>query len=200
MEQEVEVKFLDADLATVRRLLAELGAQGGEPYFESNAVYDDPGRSLRAADVLLRLRTGPTNVLTLKVPPEKADPRYKIYDERQTEVAEPEAMAGILAGLGYEVAFRYEKVRETWEFEGCTVCLDRLPFGEFVEIEGPREAIYPLAGRLGLEEDAASTRTYHALNLAWREEKGLPPDESFVFSQAQRRELGVDSPDGLGGE
>jgi adenylate cyclase class 2 len=69
------------------------------------------------------------------------------------------------------------------------VCLDRLPFGRFVEIEGEREAIFRTARELGLDLDSATTETYHALNRQAREQDGGKPSESFVFDPEQRARL-----------
>ena len=51
----------------------------------------------------------------------------------------------------YAPVFAYEKVREEWEFAGCHVCLDRLCFGDFVELEGEPESIRAAAAALGLD-------------------------------------------------
>lgn len=199
MALEIEIKFPEADLAALRTALQALGATGGVPYLECNRVYDTPGRDLRAANTLLRLRTktGPNLhavVLTMKRPPH-ADGAMgagsapipddvKVWDEVQTVVADADAMHQVLTGLGYGVAFGYDKVREVWHLDGVHVCLDIMPFGPVVELEGDREAILAMADRLGLDRARASTATYHDLNRQWRAARGLPPSEDFTFDAA----------------
>lgn len=196
MALEMEIKFPEADLAALRAALQVLGATGGAPYLECNRVYDTPGRDLRAANTLLRLRTkaGPdlrAAVLTMKRPPHAAGAGsapipddVKVWDEVQTAVADADAMHHVLTGLGYTVAFGYDKVREAWSLDGVHVCLDTMPFGPVAELEGDREAIMAVARRLGLDRARASIETYHDLNRRWRAAHGLPPAEDFTFDAA----------------
>lgn len=201
MALEIEIKFLHADHDALRRRLAELAARRLSRYFESNMVFDDAARSLKAQGTLLRLREKPgRHVLTLKRSAADAaaggSALAKVYHEHETEVQDAQATRDILAGLGYAPVLRYEKVREKWAFLGCEVCLDLLPFGQFAEIEGDEEAISSCALALGLPLANASAATYHELNRLHREGAGLPQDESFVFAEDEKRrllaELGAD--------
>lgn len=194
MALEIEIKFLRADHAALRQRLAALGARLLGRYFESNEVFDDAARSLKAAGTLLRLREKPgRHVLTLKRSAARQDASApalaKVYHEHETEVLNAQATRDILAGLGYAPALRYEKIREKWDFKGCEVCLDLLPFGPFAEIEGDEEAIRACAEALGLARADSSAATYHELNRRHREAAGLPPDESFVFGEADKARL-----------
>lgn len=202
MALEIEIKFPEADLAALRAALQAMGATGGTPYLECNRVYDTPDRRLRAANTLLRLRTktGPNlhaAVLTMKRPPgaegaggaggagfAPIPDDVKVWDEVQTGVADADAMHQMLTGLGYGVAFGYDKVREVWHLDGVHACLDTMPFGPVAELEGNREAILAMADRLGLDRARASTATYHDLNRQWRAARGLPPSEDFTFDAA----------------
>jgi len=182
MPLEIEIKYLDVDLESLRTRLREQNAQYLNRGFESNVVYDDPSRGLLAKGVLLRLREKNSRfVLTLKSASETTSETAKIYDESETEIANAPAMREIITGLGYAPVLRYEKLREKWGFKGCDVCLDTLPFGTFVEIEGDEAQIAACAQALGLPAEKASKASYHDLNRAYREKAGLAPDESFVF-------------------
>lgn len=202
MALEIELKFLDQDLQAVRDRLAELGARPGPRLFEANTVYDDAQGTLRGRRILLRLRrAGGAAVLTVKLPPEGATPGdVKVFEELETRVENPEAMDLILSCLGYAPAFQYEKVREEWELCGCHVCLDRLPFGNFVEIEGGREELLACADQLGLDRTRASTRNYHSLHQEHRRARGLPPEDSFVFGPEERERLVRSCPPGRASE
>ena len=191
MSLEVELKFTGADLDRVRARLAELGGRTNGPVFESNVVYDDAGRTLRAGRILLRLRRDRRGLITLKLPPAAPQPGdVKALEEIESGVEDLGAMERILAGLGYLPALAYEKVREEWELPGCHVCLDTLPFGDFVEIEArSREAVFACAHTLGLDPGQASTANYHALHLAWLRERGLPEEDSFTFPEPRRSEI-----------
>lgn len=188
---EIEIKYLDVDHDALRLRLASLNAYSVGRWFESNVVFDDTARSLKASGTLLRLRerTGRV-VLTLKrAVGDTASANAKIYDETETDVADARNMREILAGLGFLPALRYEKIREKWSHLGCEICLDTLPFGEFVEIEGSEEDIDVCSKALGLERGKASTATYHELNRQAREAQGEPQDESFVFDDAVKARL-----------
>ncbi|QLA16394.1 class IV adenylate cyclase [Desulfolutivibrio sulfoxidireducens] len=203
MALEVELKYPVLEFAPVRRALAGIGAQCLGAVFERNEVFDSPapggdaqgasGR-LRDAGMVLRLRqdipgksgttggAGHCGLLTLKLPPPPGAPEgFKVRREIETRVEDLAAMRDILSGLGFAGSLCYEKVRETWKLGELSVCLDRLPFGCFVELEGPPGDILAWADRLGLQAASASTATYHDLHLEHLDRLGLPRRDSFVF-------------------
>lgn len=191
MPLETELKVRDVDLDAVRRSLHQAGGERQGRVFEANEVFDDAAGSLRAGGILLRLRqeSGVSGgLLTLKLPaPGPAG--LKTREERETRVQDPDALRAVLEGLGYRVLLRYEKVRETWLLAGCHVCLDHLPFGDFVELEGEPAAIAAVRRRLGLAGHPASDRNYHALFREHLEQRGLPAQDSFVFAAPERQAL-----------
>ncbi|MEF2231016.1 MAG: class IV adenylate cyclase [Pseudodesulfovibrio sp.] len=196
MTLECEVKYLDVDLGAMRARLEAAGAAGSSARFETNIVFDYPDRSLKKAGILLRLRDfGGEAILTVKRPPDaETVSTLKIFEEIESGVEDFETVRKALEVVGFHKAFTYEKVRECWKFMQCTVCLDRLPFGDFVEIEGSKWPVLHCAEALGLDEYTSSRKTYHALNLEHRRSKDLWPEESFVFSEDEKaaiaREIG----------
>lgn len=196
MPLERELKYLGADFDVLREHLQQAGANFQARYFERNAVLDDARGSLKARGMLLRLRQGNSCTLTLKLPLQPGrSSEFKELEERETVVGHFEAMLSILEGLGLKPAFWYEKVREKWSLSRVEVDLDVLPFGRFVELEGPAEAIEDAAIRLGLSEFEVSTASYHALNFEHRRRQGLPQRDGFAFKpgEAQRilREVSI---------
>lgn len=192
MALEIERKYRFSDFAVLRTRLRDARGEYGGRDFEENTVWDTPSRELREQGILLRLRSvGPSNVLCLKKPPKESrmECKNKVFEEVETTVADPDAMGGVFRHLGYEVAFRYEKLRETWRMERVTVCLDHLPFGRFVELEGDEESIPRAEEVLGLQGCPSTTMNYHELNKAWRRERGLEEQDSFLFSDSERRRL-----------
>ena len=190
MALETELKFLDPDFSAIRTLLDRQGGVYVDRHFERNAVYDDPERSLKERRVLLRVRRAGRNLVTLKYPPDTPCPEdVKVLEELQTEVADPDILEAMLRKLGFEPAFRYEKVREKWRFMDCVICLDTLPFGDFLEIEGERGDIMRAAEALRLPRESASRSNYRTLNIEHRQRAGLPYDESFVFSEGDRERI-----------
>lgn len=190
MPLEIELKYLDVDLEAVSETLRELGATFEGKRFESNTVFDDDARSLKQRGILVRLRDDGRNILTLKKPPQTPVPQgVKVWDERETELDDPDAIRAVLDVLGCREAFQYEKVREEWVYGGCHVCLDHMPFGDFVELEGAVEDIEACAAALGIAENKTSTDNYHQLNKAYRRANNLPENDSFVFSASDRKRL-----------
>jgi len=192
MTLEVEVKFYCSDFQGIRRSLRDLGAFFLHASFESNLVFDTPDYRLRKESMLLRLRsTGSQGgILCLKRPPSDAQPDdVKAWEELETPVDRSDEMRRLFLALGYILSFSYEKMREEWELAGCRVCLDILPFGRFVEIEGERQAIFDLAERLGIAECSRTVKNYHELNREYRARNNLAPDDSFVFSEPDKSRL-----------
>ncbi|SKA81559.1 class IV adenylate cyclase [Desulfobaculum bizertense] len=188
MSLEVEIKYLNADLMALHKKLHALGGQWQACNFERNAVLKSSGKELLQQGILLRLRSDEDNVITLKTPAIGHD-GLKVRHEYETTFGDFGTMMTIFETLGYSVAFWYEKLRETWQFMDCHICLDHLPFGDVVEIEGEADAIFAAAKALGVDSLKSSDESYHALNLAWRKEKGLAPEDGFVFDETERKSL-----------
>jgi len=189
MGLEIEVKFPVADFSVLRSFLQRRGAIFLARLFEQNVVFDSPDGALRARGGLLRLRRDNAARLTLKLPSPGGPAGFKTRREVETTVGDFDQTASILTHLGYLEAMRYEKLRETWRHCDALVCLDELPFGLFVEIEGAPDSIAYTAGDIGLDMAEASTASYHDLFRASLDAQGLPLRDSFVFSSDERRRL-----------
>ncbi|EHJ46678.1 adenylyl cyclase CyaB [Solidesulfovibrio carbinoliphilus subsp. oakridgensis] len=193
MAEEIETKFAVEAFEPVREALVRAGAERLSRRFEENVVLDTPDGDLRHRDVLLRLRRDASARVTLKLPaPAPEGQGLKVRQEIETEVADPDALQAVFFHLGYRPFLRYEKVRETWRLGRTLVCLDQLPFGLYLEIEGPADAIPGVAARLGLAMDAALADTYHALYRRHLAACHLPPADSFVFDADTRLALLAD--------
>jgi adenylate cyclase class 2 len=198
MVLESELKFLDANLKETSLRLREGGGESIGRYFETNTVFDYPDRSLKKQGILLRLRERQGQaVLTVKRPPREMKPtQLKVFEEIETMVSDFGAMRDSLLAVGLTEAFGYEKVREKWRYRDCVVCLDTLPFGDFIEIEGTDVTVYACADALGIGGCETTKQTYHGLNIEHRHARGLAPDENFRFDASVRddllRELGKD--------
>lgn len=191
MALECELKYLGVDLEALSDCLKAVGSDGSGRYFESNIVFDYNDRSLKKAGTLLRLRSKRgKSVLTVKRPPENEVPSaLKVFEEIESEVEDFDTVKRALEAVGLQVTFAYEKVREKWAYMDCVICLDQLPFGNFVEIEGTEATVPACAEALGLTENDTTKLTYHALNIEHREQKGMDFDESFVFADEERASI-----------
>ncbi len=162
--EEIEVKFLIADLAAMRQRLLALGATLKTPRtYEDNWLFDTPDAQLTRQGCLLRLRRDRRNLITYKEPPTHRDPDFKVLHEYEIEVSDFGQARTILKKLGFAPALRYEKYRETFIYQGAEIVLDEVPFGIFMEIEAPREVIRSLATALGLDFAARLVAGYREI-------------------------------------
>ncbi len=148
---EIEVKFFITDFEPVRLRLIRMGARSRGRVFETNIRFEDRQKNLIKKNILLRLRKDNRVLLTYKSPPDVHDENYKIYNELEVEVNDFEKMKSILKALGYNAEQIYEKYREIMVLDHTHFCLDAMPFGNFLEIEGERENIAPMAEKLGFD-------------------------------------------------
>lgn len=147
---EIEVKFHLTDRSGLRARLIAQGATSQGETFETNRRYDDRRGSLLARQCLLRLRQDQRARLTFKRPRPEGQGEYKVYDEFEVIVEDFKRMHRILGALGFECVQIYEKRREVFRLQNALICIDQLPYGDFVEIEGPPEAIRTAAAQLQL--------------------------------------------------
>ncbi len=163
-EQEIEVKFFIRDLAALARKLEDQGAVLSAPrVYEINLRFDTQDGALTSAHRVLRLRQDAGVVMTYKGP---AAPGDEVSSRQEIEfgVSDFGAARRLLEALGYVVSVMYEKYRTTYLLGDLTVVLDEMPFGDFMEIEGPdAESIRGAAEQLGLNWEARSTASYLGL-------------------------------------
>lgn len=190
---EIELKFFIADPAELARRLADRHARlTGSRVFEYNVRYETADETLLKRRCLLRLRKDRTATLTFKAPPAQADDRFKVYRELEVEVSDFDTMDAILAALGFFRRQVYEKWRETWHLNGATLCLDTLPFGTFLEIEGQPAAITAAMADLGLSWKRRILSSYLQIFAVLREQRQLT-FEDLTFDHFEGLELAFDA-------
>ncbi len=181
METEVKVEW--PDLNELRRRVLDLGAVPlSARHFEDNHVLDLPDGRLRGRRCLLRVRvTGGITTLTFKGPPLSAG-IFKQREELETSIGDDASLLRILAELGMEIWFRYQKYREEFVLHGMPpsgselyVALDETPIGNFVEIEGAETGIREVANRLGIDPAAFIRESYYDLYVRWCQSQGRVP-------------------------
>ena len=171
--EETEAKFYVRDLDIIRqRILASGGLSSSPRTLEFNLRFDTAAGELQRTGRVLRLRRDQASRLTYK-----EDRRLRHGATTRTEiefgVGDFEAARHFLAALGYGVIFAYEKYREIFVLGEVDVMLDELPFGSFVEIEGPLARLVPAAKQAKLEWSLAIPVSYQALFEELRGKRGL---------------------------
>ncbi len=171
--EEIETKFCLQDLPGCEARLMKLGAHCTQiRTFELNLRLDTSSGSLRKARQVLRLRKNATGHLTFKGPGRARDGVVSRLEVELT-VDDFEAARRLLEALGYEVVFIYEKYRRVFSLGHVQAMLDELPFGNFLEIEGPETDIRNLASSLQLKWQNATAESYHSLFEHVRDSLGI---------------------------
>lgn len=183
--EEIEVKLPCGDLEGVRRRLREAGATLARPaHEESNILFDNAERGLEKTGCALRLRRAEGKAILTYKGPARFESGVKRRDEHETLVSDPGQTEAILAGAGLDRRFRYEKRREEWTLEECSIALDVTPLGSFVEIEGDPPDIRRAVVALDLDFASAIPYSYAKL-YALRREKDPSLPEDMVFAEVK---------------
>ena len=147
---EIEVKFFLNDIDPVKDTILELGGVSLGRFFEVNIRFDDQHASLYHKNALLRLRKDQKNRLTFKEPPDTTDDQFKIFKEYEIEINDFEKAKALLNAMGFNEVQRYEKWRETFILADTELCIDTMPYGNFLEIEGKKSGILDLIPKISL--------------------------------------------------
>jgi len=147
---ETEVKFYLPSIDPIRTRMIDLGAVFKHRTFETNIRFEDAEKSLIQKNSLLRLRKDNKITLTFKTEPPFKNHQVKTLKEFEVEVSDFDTMEHILKSLGFKEEQVYEKWREIYVMGDTHLCLDTMPYGDFLEIEGKKESIQLLASQIGL--------------------------------------------------
>ncbi len=164
-QEEVEVKFVLGEPERLRGALRQIGAAFEGKHLENNIRLDDAAGSLTRRHVVLRLRRieqggQSRHVLTVKRPVEHSDSDLSRRWEVEVEVSDGAAALAALAILGYKPKWRYEKRRETYRVGEAVAEIDEMPYGWFIELEGPPEEVRRAAHKLGFAMEDGLTISY----------------------------------------
>ena len=167
MPDEVEIKFVVADISALEERLRILGFHLQTPSTHETNTLDTARGALRKTGQLLRLRHyGSMWTLTHKARGRKGIHKTRV--ETETEVSNGESMHALLLALGYHEAFCYEKFRAEWRDAEGHLVVDQTPIGNLAEIEGPPEWIDSTAERLGIDPKQYITKNYAELFREWK--------------------------------
>jgi len=161
---EKEAKFYIRELKKVEADLITLGARCTQPRtLEVNLRFDTSDRTLSASFQVLRLRQDTRARLTYKGPAD-TNSMVSARPEFEVEISNLQTGQRILESLGYEVVTIYEKYRTSYVINNVEISLDEMPYGNFIEVEGPTEqAIQLIAKKLGMIWENRSSQSYMRL-------------------------------------
>lgn len=179
MAVEIEAKMKVESLDAVRARLNEVHAVHVGDALETNVFFDTDDRSLLAADEGLRLRTtlplsggSAKHTITFKGPRQHGP--LKSREETELGVSDAKDAIALLEMLGFLRVLSFEKKRQSWRLDDCSIELDELPhLGVYVEIEGPREeAVMKVRETLQLTGKPIMKASYIALLMTFLQESG----------------------------
>ncbi len=160
--RELELKAVVADLEACRTRLLQRSAVLREAGKLRDLRYDTEDRSLRARDVVLRVRdfigaTGRRASLDWKGAA-AFDSGYKEREEVTLGISDATAAARILEGAGFVVSFAIERDIEVFDVHGATVRFERYTrMDTLVEVEGAPSAIEQAIQALGIPRSEFTT-------------------------------------------
>jgi len=172
IEIEKKYRLVKRRRTAIEQRLRELGVTPRRVEFEENTLYR--GGRIELGSCALRLRrVGARAILTFKQRlPSKSSIKHQ--QEEETEVANAEAAHAILTALGFRPGLVYEKRRTRWHLGRAEIVIDELPFGLFMEIEGPEKEIARVEALLGIEDLPAVRETYPMLTARLgKQRKGI---------------------------
>lgn len=177
IEIEKKYRLSKKRLVELTAKLGEIGAEFTYETFEENYLHR--GSVLDERNAVLRLRkTADKTLLTYK---ERvaSETDFKHQIEFETIVSDVDATENIIEKLGYKLAVVYEKHRKAWHLGNTEVVLDELPFGYYMEIEGPIEDILEAEKLLEIEDLETEARGYPRLTLKYGTQKGSFTESRF---------------------
>ncbi len=167
--EEVEVKISLPSAARGRAALKSGGFRIlHRRVFEQNIVLDDENGSVKARNLLLRVRTA-GKIVTCTFKGKEIPGAHKRREEREFQASDLDQCLALFKGIGFEPSLRYEKFRTEYQRTGepGLVTLDETPIGVFMELEGPARWIDHTAKSLGFSRNDYITLSYGRLFEQW---------------------------------
>jgi adenylate cyclase class 2 len=173
-DQELEVKFLTSDLPALEKRLQSIGALLVQHrVHEVNLRLDTPDLALTQSLQVLRLRQDNLARVTYKGPGSEQG-GVRIRQEIEFVVSDFDSARNLFKALGYDLALMYEKYRTVYDLDDVHVTLDEMPYGNFIEVEGPLpDSIQAVSRRLGVDWEARILDSYTALFEQLRAVRGF---------------------------
>ena len=160
VEKEIKLKVENFD--NVISKLKKLNAKFLGKTFQRTIRFEKGEGELEKKGLFLRVRKGFKNELTMKI--KKNNDNVFEREEIEIEVEDTEKVRRIINNLGFDKEKIMEKNRSKWQLGEVDICLDELPFGNFIEIEGEEKKIFETVEKLGLKKENKIIVTYWDLS------------------------------------
>lgn len=163
IETEKKYRLNKEQREKVLASLKDLNAEFIKDEFEVNLLYG--GGILEKEKALLRVRKIDDKTILTYKKQIKNELGVKQHTEYETEVSDGDEIEKIIKALGFQLGMVYEKRRQTWHLQNVEICLDELPFGLFMEVEGKLSQIGLIEMMLELESFTVENLTYPKLTF-----------------------------------
>ncbi|MBN2376692.1 MAG: class IV adenylate cyclase [Sedimentisphaerales bacterium] len=186
MAIEIEAKIKVTQISPIEERVKACSGKLLQQVTQRDYFFDRSDRSLVQGDRGLRIRRETSaatskTILCYKGPRSKGS-TYKSRQELELEVDDFDTAQDFLLGLDFELTLAFEKKRDLWQLDDCSVCLDKVvELGSFVEVEGPNQAaVRVVLEKLELAEQSQLPDSY-AVMLAklLQEREDLDPQALF---------------------
>jgi adenylate cyclase class 2 len=185
---ETELKFQTTDPKKVLSVLLASGAKIISNNKQKTVRFDTTNHDLENKGVFIRVRAeGEENTITLK---EKIGNDETVRQRKETEfkIEDLDKMSYIIEKLGFDYVLIMEKYRIELTYKNSHVCIDEMPFGFYVEIEGEEAEINAITQELGFKPEEKIIVTYWDLFEDWKKEKNIQTD-NIVFQEGHKSSL-----------
>ena len=171
--KEIETKIIDIDVEKLRSKLLQLNFKKVKQEDQINDIYDFADRKLLADKGYARVRTIKDHLNNedhyyMTVKKMVSQEKYKIMDEYEVEVLDPEESKNIYLALGLELIHSIKKYRESYKYKDTLVEIDindinYCPF-PYIEIESSKEEeLIEVVGLLGYKMEDTTSKTMNEI-------------------------------------
>ncbi len=187
MADEVELKFIVKDYRKIVQKILSMSKFLSSAH-ELTVMYDNVDKSLFQEDARLRLR----RIINVENHVERCELSYKkpktregvkIEEEYEASVSSFDEMEIILEKIGFSKVSSYERIRDTFEKDGCKITVDSFSFGDLVEIEGKLEKIKKISQELGFNLKENTTKSCDDIYADICGEKGEEVNDHILFEK-----------------
>jgi len=166
MKIETEIKIKIDDLKKFQVKFNEFGGKKSSWAFERTYGFFTPNRTNIEEGIFPRVKVV-DGLATMGVKVKTGNGKYFERKEYETKCEEKSGIE-MMKVFGYTEVIIFEKLRQKWVFDNVEVCLDRLPFGNYIEIEGEKKNIEKMVKLLKLEKSQRITVAYLVLFDEWK--------------------------------
>ena len=159
---EVELKSVVDDMARRRAAIEDAGAVLVFDGRLEDRRYDTADRSLTARDHVLRVRVyRDAHAVRAELDfkgPTRREGGYKMREELEARVVDPDALVAILDRLGYVVTIAIDREIFQYQLDGAMIRFEKYPrMDDLVEVEGSPDQIERAIAALGLPREGFLT-------------------------------------------